>query len=138
MSTCGCRDSPSDQYTTQVIFDTLAMPSIPRPSQGTIKQRITAVRLRTHPDKNQAVDQHCGIYQINIRVANALWEWLIVKPPNEEHFQRHWDALGDLDQYTRHFPWNPEGKEIHDCLLPIDLNGRGIVPSSVTTRECPL
>ena len=136
MSTCGYRDSPRVQYTTKVIFDTLAMTSIPRPSQKTIKQRLSSIRLRIHPDKDQTVAQHCGKYQINIRVANALWEWLIIRSPDEEHFQQHWDALGDLDQNERHFPWNPEGKEIHDCLLPIDLNGRGIVPPSVTAREC--
>jgi hypothetical protein len=136
MSTCGCRDNSRDQYKTQVIFDTLAMPSMPMPSLGTIKQRLSSIRIRIHPDKHQAVvQQHCGIYQINIRVANALWEWLVTKPPNEEHFQQHWAALGNLDQDKSHFPWNPEGKEIHDCLLPIDFYGRGIVPSSVTTSK---
>lgn len=131
MSLCQCSDSPRKQYTSQAIFDTLAVSSLPVPSPVWLKKRLSRILMIIHPDKSQTVIKHCEKFHITSKVASALWTWLV----DCEHFEQHWYALGHPDQDRCYFPWNPEGENHHDCQLPIHLDGRPIVPPSVTKRK---
>jgi hypothetical protein len=135
MSSCQCDGDPTELYSTQVIFDTLALPSFPIPSQAATKARLRIIRSKIHSDKPPAVLDHCQKFGVTIKVANALYEWLITKTNTESHFQQHWIALGCLEQETSHFPWNPAGKESHDSLLPIRLGGNPVIPHEMTACE---
>jgi hypothetical protein len=96
---------------------------------------LRIIRSKIHPDKPLAILHHCHKFGVTIKVANALYEWLITKHNTEPHFQQHWIALGCLEQETSHFQWNPAGKESQDCQLPIHLNGSPVMPSEMTACE---
>lgn len=64
-----------------------------------------------------------------------LFDWLVNKPKDLEHYKQHVAALGSLTADHIHFPWNPEGEHIRDCLLPLDLHGRPVISPSLTASE---
>ena len=134
MLSCGCpeTDTPNLDEPSSV-FDTLAMPSFPQPTQKFIKERIRRIILILHPDRsNEVVVAHCAQFGINIETANELNDWLY-DPKDQEHFEQHWKILGDSGLERKSFPWNPSGNTSETCILAVDHRGKEFFDSRKTS-----
>jgi hypothetical protein len=134
MLSCGCpeTDIPNPDEPSSV-FDTLAMPSSPTPTQKFVQKRIRQIILKLHPDKSdEAIVAHCEPFGINIQTACDLKEWLC-KFEDEEHFEQHWKILGDSGPERKSFPWNPSGNTSETCILAVDHRGKEFFDSRKTS-----
>jgi hypothetical protein len=118
MLSCGCpeTDIPNPDEPSSV-FDTLAMPSFPPPTQKSIREQIRRIIFKLHPDKSdEAVVAHCAQFGINIETANESKDWLC-DPKDQEHFEQHWKNLGRFRPGEEIVPMESVGQYQRDMHL---------------------
>jgi hypothetical protein len=85
-------------------------------------------QLATH---TMSTPDHDGAVRLNLNCVSMLYDSLTAGCRTNK-FEDHWKALGTSDQDRSRFSWNPDGIQLHDCVLPINLDGSPLILPSTT------